>query len=927
MGPASLPILDNQGAASRVVVGRALVAVIGSWLLATLTSTAAASPFTPVGVSNGLKARVVPSLLLDDRGFLWAGSREGLFRYDGYETLSFEPDVNDPNALSDSDVRSLYQDRFGTIWVGTYAGGLERYDSDTATFTHFRHDAADPTSILDGSVLAIVEGPEGRLWVATENGLSRLEPEAQQFEHFSHDPATPTSLSSNRISTLHRGAQGRLWIGTIGGGVNRWNPQSRSFARLDIAAITGGPSERNDVFSLHEDRTGRLWVGTRVGLVLLDPASATGRELPLPWASDFPPTVTAMAEDDFGRLWLGTLAHGVLTIDLQTARWEERPGSPEERLQDKPQISLTCSQDMLFVGTWGDGIYRTTSHATRFVLLKGIRAGELRDENITAVMAASEPGRPWVGARDDGVLRVDPDSRALARPPELSGELTMASVLGLARDAQGQNWAAASSGLYRFTETGRQTGHWAHDPRNPQGIGEGFVRVLLPDGPDGLWIGTDGAGLYRLSDDGRRLDGYRHEPGVAGSISGDYITALLDDPGGFLWVGTRSNGLNRCRLEPWSCEHLGDTGASALPLGRFGVTALYRDRESSVWVGTGNGGVSEVLQDAAGRVTGFRHWTRNEGLLDDGIMAIQQDRDDSLWLATRLGLSRLQAGTGQVINYVAESGLPTSLFNGNASAADQRYIYFGSVDGLLRLPKGSGFARREAAKVHFAAIERTAPGGPAHTVYGAREELVVPYREVLSIRLAVLDLSESVHEYAYRLQDEEPWINLGAQRQLILHGLAPGEYALQARGRDVFGLWGISPTLKLTITPPWWMTNTVRLCAIILLLAAAIAIHLARQSALQRRAREVQRLSEKREHALEEQLGSEAELAVLTPRQKEILQLLAEGHSTRDIAERLGVSIKTVEAHRANLMDRLEIHDLPGLVRLAIRSRLVSPYD
>jgi len=59
-------------------------------------------------------------------------------------------------------------------------------------------------------------------------------------------------------------------------------------------------------------------------------------------------------------------------------------------------------------------------------------------------------------------------------------------------------------------------------------------------------------------------------------------------------------------------------------------------------------------------------------------------------------------------------------------------------------------------------------------------------------------------------------------------------------------------------------------------------------------------------------------------RQKEILQLLAEGRSTREAAELLGVRVKNIEAHRSNLMERLEIYDLPGLVRLAIRSRLIS---
>jgi DNA-binding NarL/FixJ family response regulator len=63
----------------------------------------------------------------------------------------------------------------------------------------------------------------------------------------------------------------------------------------------------------------------------------------------------------------------------------------------------------------------------------------------------------------------------------------------------------------------------------------------------------------------------------------------------------------------------------------------------------------------------------------------------------------------------------------------------------------------------------------------------------------------------------------------------------------------------------------------------------------------------------------------LTARQREILQLLAEGHSTKEIAYRLGVSIKTVESHRAQIMKRLDIWDVPGLVRYAIRSGLVSP--
>jgi len=70
--------------------------------------------------------------------------------------------------------------------------------------------------------------------------------------------------------------------------------------------------------------------------------------------------------------------------------------------------------------------------------------------------------------------------------------------------------------------------------------------------------------------------------------------------------------------------------------------------------------------------------------------------------------------------------------------------------------------------------------------------------------------------------------------------------------------------------------------------------------------------------------GEESPLEQLTARQREILQLIAEGKNTKEVGHTLGISVKTVEAHRLQLMARLNIHDVPGLVRFAIRSGLVS---
>jgi DNA-binding NarL/FixJ family response regulator len=70
--------------------------------------------------------------------------------------------------------------------------------------------------------------------------------------------------------------------------------------------------------------------------------------------------------------------------------------------------------------------------------------------------------------------------------------------------------------------------------------------------------------------------------------------------------------------------------------------------------------------------------------------------------------------------------------------------------------------------------------------------------------------------------------------------------------------------------------------------------------------------------------GAPDPLAALTPRQREILQLVAEGHTSKEIAQRLGLSYRTVEAHRNQMMKRLDVHDVTGLVRFAVRVGLIA---
>ena len=84
---------------------------------------------------------------------------------------------------------------------------------------------------------------------------------------------------------------------------------------------------------------------------------------------------------------------------------------------------------------------------------------------------------------------------------------------------------------------------------------------------------------------------------------------------------------------------------------------------------------------------------------------------------------------------------------------------------------------------------------------------------------------------------------------------------------------------------------------------------------------------EQRAEALEESEPSESaeELDHLTPREREVLRLLAEGHTNKEVASRLGISTKTAETHRARIISKLGLSSVSGLVRYAIRHRIIEP--
>jgi signal transduction histidine kinase/ligand-binding sensor domain-containing protein len=799
--------------------------------------------FRQLGLARTFQSEVVTEVLRDRVGFVWIGTREGLFLHDGQRFRKFEHSVQDDGSMSSNGIRSLLEDREGRLWVATITGGLNLLDRAHWRFTHWRTGNGDRGPSHDG-VFALAEAEGGRLWVGTQAGLDLFDPKTGRFR------AVPLDKGGEFVMALYRDRRGRWWVATLGLGLYRSDDQGRSFRRIPRA---GGGVETDDVFAVAEDVDGQIWVGTRDGLMVV---SADGRELQAatltPGATgDTLTNVTEIEPTPDGGLWVGTFGVGVYRVDPTRKKIAYVPlgiEGPDGQHVDQGAMALDAHGG-LFVGTFGGGLLRVRapSLAIRQWSEQGADGERLASEDVY-VVAPDGAGGAWLGSFGGGVDHLLPSGKVvpLALPKGVEAGV-INGVLDIRAESDGTLWAATSGGVYRFNPRTGAFRHYLH-----KAAATNYSYSMLRDREGRLWVGTGGGGLmlHRAADDTFAL--FRPDAADARSLSSDFITVLMEDRRGRLWVGTRSGGANVCTLRDMrlDCERVAARGEGHA-LSHDHVSALLEAPDGSVLVGTAGGGLDRLTLDAAGSVSGVARLSRSDGLMDDMVMALAYAPDGALWVSTRGGFSRIEDNGKRIDNYGPVDGLPTTVFNPKAVATIDGRLYWGTQQGVLAMDPGVRPPRHAPPPTVIASIDGLPiDRQPATPAWNTRA-LDVPLGQPFSLEFAVLGYDGGDPEYQYRLGDDAAWTGLDDRGQLTLHALAPGNYDLQVRGRRAGSAWTSAAPLQLSIVPPWWRQSAVQAVALLILLLSLLAAFGWRVRGLRRHNRELQRMQDQRGEALE----------------------------------------------------------------------------
>jgi len=731
--------------------------------------------FSMLSSEEGLSQNTVASIVQDKDGNIWAGTYDGLNRYDGYDIYIYRHNPADSTTIQSNIINKVYRDSGDEIWVCT-ANGLSLYDRMADRFR--RVEMNDIHSVED-----MIEISAGKYLVTTRSASFIYDMETWTLEEFMLDGKPFRFYSSCKdgenivlctmlrtVETMH------LHKGSL---IRKYPPVTiTNFGR---AVIPAG----EDTYTIGTNGSGVLKVNVKAGTVT-ETAISSG-------------TISAIASDRYGNIWTGG-SEG-LTAYSDTAciynSWSQAP-------IDKAVRSIySDTGGGLWVGTEYGGIKYWNSGKDRFSSINFKDVPSELGNGITTSLGIAPDGNVWIGSRYCGLSRFDPEDGHRTRY-----DIDNVQCLHFSEDGRYVYAGAEMNGL---TVIDTRTGQQSHYERPMD------VMDICPAKDGKLWIGTL-VGLYLFSP----------EDGAYGRIklpSSELITRVLTlfcDSSGNLWVGSKES-IRVYRIQDGNS--LEDISPSSLK-GIIQVQCIHQTNDGTLWIGTADGMVT-FRWDNMG-VT-----TRIEELQGVTIRGIEEDSEENLWISTDNYLCRYNAGTQDKRIYTLGDGLQCKQFRtGVHCRSADGTLYFGGIKGVdCFRPENMGNNTSTIAPILSGLMLNNMDVRPSDntgilpcSIRYASDIILKHYQNSITFRFSCPDfISGHGNSFRYKLEGfDTRWIE-ARNREATYSNLDKGKYVFRVMAANSDGIWHPEAAeLNVRVLPVWYRTVIAKVFLCLLILSAIV---------------------------------------------------------------------------------------------------------
>ncbi|MEM6646346.1 MAG: two-component regulator propeller domain-containing protein [Bacteroidota bacterium] len=377
------------------------------------------------------------------------------------ETSRFiQADPARSTALRSNMVQVLYQDRQGTIWVGTQ-NGLSRWNAQFQRFDHFKRESGDRRALSSNTVNGMTVSRDGSLWIATNNGLNRLSREATTFDVFYRAEGVKSRFP-NAFWWLAEDASGTLWVGSKRHGLFTFDRDRGAFVLHepfdsdvffqgeDYGRGSAAMKHSIGVRHVNATRDGGLWVGTRLGLAHRPPGAEAFVSYTPTQASTIK-TVNITYEDGAGRLWIGT-DDGLCRMDRTTETFACFRQDLDTRTSLTSDIIWTMTTEpttpgLLWVGTIGGGL---CAHVIDTDLFRCFTVQDGLKSDVVYGVLPDDRGHLWLST-NGGLVRFHARTHSIRIFTADDGlQSNEFDLMSYHRDAEGWMYFGGKNGFNRF---------------------------------------------------------------------------------------------------------------------------------------------------------------------------------------------------------------------------------------------------------------------------------------------------------------------------------------------------------------------------------------------------------------------------------------------------------------------------------------------
>lgn len=819
--------------------------------------------FENISLENGLSHNAVYSITQDKTGFMWFATQDGLNKYDGNNITVYKFNPNDSSSLPNNNVSKVFEDKEGNIWVGTWGGGLCRFDPIKEKFVIYKYNPANSSSISFNRVPVIFQSKNGDLWIGTAGGgLNKYLKDKDAFETYKHFNDDDNSLSNNRIWDIAEDKSGNLWIATDEG-LNKFNPITKTFTRYipDLSS--------NRIRSLLISSKGGFYVGGESGLYLFNESQGEFIKTFLSQREDDQDVVNILYEDKLNRIWAGTYGNGLyVKSNGNFENYVNNPNNPLSLRSNDVRSIYEDNSSTIWIGTRGNGISKYNSSTIKFNILRNIPydKNSLTSNSIRTIYEDSQK-KIWIGTNDGGLNFYDPVNnifKAFTSQPGRNVVKGFERITGILEDSPGILWLGTDDGLVKFSAS---TGIFEliKNEQITATSSNSVILSLFKDRDGDIWIGTYGIGLQKYDPLANTFQGYRNNPNLKTSLSHNEVWSICQDNEGYLWIAT-GDGLNKFDKKTGQFTVYKNSITDKNTISDNFVNYVALGFSGNLWVGTNTG--LNLFERNTGNV---KRYDNIYELSVEAIYGILQDNKSNIWVSTTKGLIKFNPQTNEHKTFNVLDGLQSNVFTQNAcyKASDGR-LFFGGINGLNYFYPDSIPENKHVPNIvitDYKLIEQNIPESDLELyweMFKTQGKLVLPYdRNFVTLDFASLDYARpEKNQFEYKLEGlDNNWIDAGSRRYATYTSLNPGTYTFRVKGSNNDGVWNeAGATITIQITPPFWKTWWFITGVLLLIVSSSYTAYNYRVNRLRKKQTELLNLINEREIAEAKLRKSEEEI-------------------------------------------------------------------